>query len=196
MVRIIAGSAKGRTLKVPDESKTRPTSDRVKEAVFATLASWLGTAGGRPEEQLAGIRFADLYAGSGSIALEASSRGASRVLALESNSAAARMIRDNAKSAGLCVDIVCAKVEQATKGTPSRPFDVLWLDAPYAKNVDAVLKQLVENGWVAADALVIVERGAGAEPDWPDVLRDRWMRQYGDTHVFFAQALGPLDEKE
>ena len=88
MTRIIAGTARGRRLRTPSGEATRPTADRVREALFSALESELGT--------LSGLRFLDLYAGSGAVGLEARSRGAVAVTAVESDRRTARLVQDNA----------------------------------------------------------------------------------------------------
>ncbi len=93
MTRIVAGSAGGRRLRTPSGGRTRPTSDRVKEALFSALESQIGT--------LAGRRFLDLFAGSGAVGLEARSRGAQHVTLVERDPATAALIRANAKELGL-----------------------------------------------------------------------------------------------
>src|SRR5580658_11281859 len=93
MARVIAGEAGGRRLAVPDGRDTRPTSDRAREGLFATVASIVGS--------LAGTRVLDLYAGSGAVGLEALSRGAEHVLLVEYGARAARVIRDNIEAIGL-----------------------------------------------------------------------------------------------
>src|SRR5690349_24095434 len=92
MTRIIGGSAKGRRLQTPSGDATRPTSDRVREALFSTLESQLGS--------LTGLRVLDLYAGSAAVGLEAMSRGAGVVTAVESDRRTARLAHENAKSLG------------------------------------------------------------------------------------------------
>ncbi|WP_423860587.1 RsmD family RNA methyltransferase, partial [Arachnia propionica] len=84
MTRIIAGRAKGTQLTTP-RCGTRPTSDRVREALFSTLVTWFGTVGEPAEKHLVGVAVLDLYAGTGAVALEAASRGASRVVAVDSH---------------------------------------------------------------------------------------------------------------
>ena len=86
MTRIIAGSAGGRTLRTPPGAGTRPTSDRVREAIFSALQA---------RDALSGARVLDLYAGSGALGLEAASRGAASVLLVESDARAVSVIRDN-----------------------------------------------------------------------------------------------------
>lgn len=188
MARIIAGSRKGRRLLTPSGATTRPTSDRVREAAFGVLASELGRVGDAAV-MLGGLGFLDLYAGSGAVALEAASRGATPVVAVEKDRRAAQVIRRNVSDSGLAVQVVGGSVEKYLDGEP-RPFTVAWLDPPYAvadARVGAVLHRLAD-GWLAPDALVVVERSArGAALPWPERLGDRWERRYGETVLYFAR---------
>jgi len=190
VTRIIAGTAGGRRLTTPAGARTRPTSDRVREAVFSTIAGWAGTAGDDPAVALSGLAFLDLYAGSGAVGLEAASRGASPVWAVESDARAARLIRANAASVGLSATVWAKTAEAVTAGAPPRPFDIVWADPPYAltnEQVGAVLAALVRNGWVADGGLVVVERSSrsGGLP-WPVELELWAHRVYGETSVQLA----------
>ena len=115
MTRIIGGTAGGRRLKTPTGDATRPTSDRVREALFSTLESQLGS--------LTGLRFLDLYAGSGAVGLEAMSRGAGVVTAVESDRRTARLVKDNAETLGFRkVEVLALPVERAlgsSRGLPT-----------------------------------------------------------------------------
>jgi 16S rRNA (guanine966-N2)-methyltransferase len=187
MSRIIAGSRKGHRLLTPGGDGTRPTSDRVREAAFGVLASELGRAGDAAA-MLDGLAFVDLYAGSGAVALEAASRGASSVVAVEQDRRAAEVIRRNVRDTGLGVRVVAASVEKYLGTTPTA-FDVCWLDPPYRlanTAVEAVLARLAQ-GWLAPGAIVVVERARRGDPfAWPEVLGDRWERRYGETTLFLA----------
>ncbi|MDU5842972.1 MAG: RsmD family RNA methyltransferase, partial [Cutibacterium avidum] len=98
MSRIISGRAGGQRLATPSGRLTRPTTDRVREAVFSALAAWNGTSDEAPEDQLAGQAFCDLFAGSGAVALEAASRGASTVLAVDRDRSACHVMTENART--------------------------------------------------------------------------------------------------
>ena len=131
MARVIAGAAGGRRLAVPDGRGTRPTSDRAREGLFATIVSMTGS--------LAGARVLDLYAGSGAVGLEALSRGAGHVLLVESGARAARVIRDNVEAIGLPgAEVVTDRVERVLARGPGRSadnsgrYDVVFADPPYA----------------------------------------------------------------
>ena len=167
---MIAGEAGGRRLAVPDGRDTRPTSDRAREGLFATISSIVGP--------LAGARVLDLYAGSGAVGLEALSRGAEHVLLVEYGARAARVIRQNIEAIGLPgAAVVADRVERVLArprgpGRQRRGYDVVFADPPYAladAGVTQVLSLLAEQGWLAPGALVIVERATRSGPlSWPD----------------------------
>ncbi|WP_127131394.1 16S rRNA (guanine(966)-N(2))-methyltransferase RsmD [Georgenia sp. SYP-B2076] len=188
MTRIVAGSAGGRTLQVP-RSGTRPTSERVREALFSRLGH-LGVVDG--------ARVLDLYAGSGALGLEAASRGAAHVTLVESAKPAADLCRRNAAQLGLSgVDVVAARVQTFLAGAPTpgaAPADLVLLDPPYDVTEDdlgGVLAQLADGGWLAADAVVAVERSRRSpEPAWPAGLARGGERRYGDTVVWFGERVG------
>lgn len=193
MSRIIAGSAGGQRLSTPSHSRTRPTSDLVRESAFNLIAAWAGTVGEPAEVMLERFSLLDLYGGTGAVALEAASRGAAPVVCVEKNRATASLARGNASATGLSLSVVASSVDSYLAGTP-RPFDVVWLDPPYdvdAAVVDAQLARIVE-GWLAPDGLVIVERSSrGADPAWPTALPDRWQRRYGETTLHLATKEDP-----
>ena len=190
MSRIIAGSRGGRRLSVPAGSRTRPTTDRVREALFSAVAAWAGTADGPADAALSGLAVLDLYAGSGAIGLEAASRGADPVLLVESDRRTAQLIGRNAAELGLRVDQQGVRVEQLVAAPAPRGYDLVVLDPPYelaAAAVDAVLADLVGHGWLAPDALVVVERSRrSAAVTWPPAARETWSRSYGETVLHFA----------
>ena len=185
MTRIIGGSAGGRRIKAPTGEHTRPTSDRVREALFSSLESSLGS--------LSGLRFLDLYAGSGAIGLEARSRGAGVVTCVEHDRRTAGLIRDNVHSLGFGgVEVVAAPVGRALAEPPRAPYDVVFLDPPYAlpaDDVEADLAALHEHGWLAGDALVVVERSSrGRGLAWPTGLAGERARKYGETVLWYGRA--------
>jgi 16S rRNA (guanine966-N2)-methyltransferase len=195
VTRIIAGSAGGRRLSTPPGEGTRPTSDRVREAVFSALESALGT--------LHGVRFLDLYAGSGAIGLEAVSRGAAHATLVEQHRRAAGVARRNARDLGFTgVEVVTARAESFVRRTsaqddPGEPagrrgrYDVVFADPPYTMPGEAVtelLRDLVAHGWVEDDAVVVVERSS-RDPDlvWPEGIEPHRARRYGETRVWYGR---------
>lgn len=183
MTRIVAGTLGGRRLTVPAGQGTRPTSDRVREALFSSLEAMV---------DLDGARFADLYAGSGAVGFEACSRGAAHVLLAESDPKAARIVRGNIATLGVgaAVRLVADKVERLLQQEPDAPFDVVFVDPPYAvtdERVGAVLDALVAR-WLADGAVVVVERSSrGAPMRWPEGLVQCAERRYGETTLWYAE---------
>ncbi len=183
VTRIIAGTRGGRRLATPPGARTRPTTDRVREAVFSALESWSG-------EGLAGLAFLDLYAGSGAMALEAASRGATPVTAVESDRRTADLIRRNAQDLGLPLDVRPLTVADLLAGPAPRTYDIIWADPPYpvpTDRLEQVLGAVWASGWLAADGLLVLERSSrDRDPRWPDGV-DGWSRRYGETTVHYAQ---------
>ncbi|MGN7800874.1 16S rRNA (guanine(966)-N(2))-methyltransferase RsmD [Leifsonia sp. 22587] len=189
MTRIVSGFAGSLTLQVP-KSGTRPTSDRVREAVFSALEA---------RDALRGARVLDLYAGSGALGLEAASRGATSVVLVERSPAAAQVCRRNAAALTAAarssrhhgpppsIDVRAASV-QSYLGQASGPFDVVFIDPPYEvgeEELAAVLTAL--QPLLSEDAVVCVERSArGPEPSLPDGLVLERRKDYGETAIFWV----------
>ncbi|HEY3531019.1 MAG TPA: 16S rRNA (guanine(966)-N(2))-methyltransferase RsmD [Nocardioides sp.] len=185
MTRIIGGRVGGRRINTPRGVSTRPTSDRVREALFATIESWCGS--------LAGLRFLDLYAGSGAVGLEAWSRGAGVVTMVEQDRRTASLISANARDLGFNrADVVTGSVAIALARPPTAPYDVAFLDPPYGQPEQDVaddLGALVKQGWLVPGAMVVVERGSrGTEPEWPDGFSDSREKRYGETVLWYVHA--------
>ena len=185
MTRIIGGKAGGRRLKTPSGDATRPTSDRVREALFSALEARLGS--------LTGLRVLDLYAGSGALGLEAMSRGAGVVTAVESDRRTARMVTDNAGTIGFRkVEVLAHPVARILAQPPRAPYDVVLADPPYPlenAEVEAALALLVTNDWLAAGAVLVLERSArSVEPSWPRGLVRERSKEYGETVLWYVRA--------
>ncbi|SEC56633.1 16S rRNA (guanine966-N2)-methyltransferase [Paramicrobacterium humi] len=185
MTRIIGGDAGSLPLKVPPKG-TRPTSDRVREALFSALDA---------RDLVRGSRVADLYAGSGALGLEAASRGAASVVLVESSPRAAAICRANASTVtraaerSLSVDTVVSSVQSWLERGGGPDLDLVFLDPPYdlsdeelARNLDS-LAPLLSPG-----AIVVVERSSrSAEPRWPAALVSDKRRAYGETVLWWAE---------
>lgn len=192
MTRIVAGSAKGRTLAVP-KSGTRPTSERVREALFSRLDHM---------NVLEGATVLDLFAGTGALGLEALSRGAARATLVEKASAAARVASANVRSTGLPARVVtadarsylCARTGEDLRGD----VDLVFIDPPYdiaEADMTAVLSLL--GPWIGPDALVVVERSTRAPaPTWPPFLVLEDQRTWGETVAYFAGPPLPTEDSE
>ncbi|MFG2718101.1 16S rRNA (guanine(966)-N(2))-methyltransferase RsmD [Streptomyces sp. NPDC048416] len=192
MTRVIAGRAGGRRLAVPPGTGTRPTSDRAREGLFSTWESLLGS--------LDGIRIADLYAGSGAVGLEALSRGAAHALLVEADARAARTVRDNVAALKLPgAEVRTGKAEQIVTGpAPADPYDVVFLDPPYAVTDDdlrEILLTLRRGGWLEADCLVTVERSTrGGEFGWPEGFEALRARRYGEGTLWYGRAASTCED--
>jgi 16S rRNA (guanine966-N2)-methyltransferase len=185
VTRIIGGEAGGRRIRTPTGDSTRPTSDRVREALFSAIDSALGS--------LAGLRFLDVYAGSGAVGLEARSRGAGVVTLVEHDRRTAALIRDDVRTLELTrVDVVVATAVRALAQQPLAPYDVVFLDPPYAvpvEDVETVLVAARDHGWLAHRALVVVERSSrGPALTWPEGLVGDRTRKYGETTLWYGHA--------
>ena len=191
MTRIVAGQAGGRRLAVPP-SGTRPTSDRAREALFSSLESSL--------HGLAGVRLLDLYAGSGAVGLEAWSRGASRVVLVESAAAAVKVLRANVTnlrssyapgSSGPAgkIEVVAAKAERTAADLPASAFDVVFADPPYdlaREQVAGVLATLAQRAVPRPGAVIVVERATRDKWTWPLGYAATHDRKYGDATLHYA----------
>jgi 16S rRNA (guanine966-N2)-methyltransferase len=180
-LRVIAGAAGGLPLVAPKSGSARPTTDRVKESLFAALGP------GR----LVDATVLDLYAGSGALAIEALSRGAARAVLVERDHAAVDAIRRNLATTRLRDR---ARVQGSTVATflagkppAERPFEMVFLDPPYgttAAEVTRVLAALDESGWLAGGATIVLERASEGGPvGAPESWETTWERAYGDTLV-------------
>jgi 16S rRNA (guanine966-N2)-methyltransferase len=191
MTRVIAGTAGGRRLAVPPGRATRPTSDKAREAMFSTLEALRGT--------VHGARMLDLFGGSGAVGLEALSRGAEHVLLVESDASAARIIRENVRTLGLPgAEVRADRAERVIAGpAPAVPYDLVFLDPPYAVTDDEVREMLITlrtGGWLAADVLVTVERSTrGGEFGWPEGFEALRSRRYGEGTLWYGRAADEAD---
>jgi 16S rRNA (guanine966-N2)-methyltransferase len=188
MTRVIGGTARGRRLKTPTGEATRPTTDRVREALFSALEAQLGS--------LTGLRFLDLYAGSGAVGLEAMSRGAGVVTSVESDRRTARMVQDNATTLGFPkLEVVAQPVARLLGQLPRAPYDVVFADPPYPMDnaeLEKMLALLVDHQWVAGGSLLVVERSArSVEPAWPEGLVRERTKEYGETVLWYLRAGSP-----
>ena len=189
-MRIIAGKAKGRVLVAPKAKILRPTADRVKESLFNILS-------------VEGRRFLDLFAGAGSVGLEAASRGASGVVFVESNRSCAQAIRANIERCGFLnlpvgepdgggvgdIEVIECPAERALRllGHRGERFDVVFADPPYGEGaVDASLRLVRSLGLLAPGGRVVVQHSVRDElPARREGYRVEDSRRYGDTALSF-----------
>jgi 16S rRNA (guanine966-N2)-methyltransferase len=186
-MRVVAGKFRGVRIEAPKGLVTRPTSDRVRQALFNVLTH------GAPEFDLAGARVLDLFAGSGALGLEALSRGARFCLFIEESAAARAAIRRNVEVLGLTGATKIWR-RNATKLGPAgtlAPFDLIFCDPPYGKGLgERAILAAAEGGWSKQGAIAVLEEGADHEISWPAPFQEIDRRRYGDTVIAFARA-GP-----
>jgi len=173
-MRIIAGRAKGRKLVAPDSKGTRPATDRVREAVFSILGSWVEEA-----------NVLDLYAGSGSFGLEALSRGARAATFVESGAKALSALRHNIEVVGLGGTVVSSTVSDYLNRS-SASYDVVFMDPPWDQPTEMMGGDLGRlDPLLAGGAEVVVSRRhSDEEPPIPVTWSVATDRRYGDTRIF------------
>jgi len=187
VTRIVSGFAGSLTLAVP-ASGTRPTSERVREAIFSALEA---------RDAIDGCRVLDLYAGSGALGLEAASRGAAHVTLVENSKVGVRTCRANAalierkapSGSGLRIEVAATSVQSYLAGA-SASWDLVLIDPPYdlgADELDENLAALAPR--LSPDAVVVVERATrSAAPTLPEGLELERRKTYGDTTLYW---IGP-----
>jgi len=183
VTRIIAGTYGGRQIRTPKGDGTRPTSDRVREAMFSSLESELGG--------FDDVRVLDLFAGSGALGLESLSRGAVHATFVESDGRAASGIRANVRELGVRdADVVRTSASAYAERLVDPRFDLVFLDPPYAVGTDLV-RGLVAKlaAGPGAGALFVVERSTRDPFTWPDGVEPLRDKRYGETTVWYGRAL-------
>jgi 16S rRNA (guanine966-N2)-methyltransferase len=184
-MRIIAGKFRGARIEAPKGFATRPTSDRVRQALFDVLVH------GAPGVTFEDARVLDLFAGSGALGLEALSRGARFCLFIEQETEARAAIRRNVEARGL-TGITKIWRRDATKLGPAgtlQPFDLVFCDPPYGKGLgERALAAAAEGGWIAGDAIAVLEERADRKIAWPAPFAEIDRRIYGETAIAVAQA--------
>lgn len=183
-MRIVAGRFRGARLAAPAGGAIRPTSDRVREAIFNIIAH------GAPGFGLAEARVLDLFSGTGALGLEAISRGAAFCLFIEDDAGARGLIRRNIEALGVTGQTKILRRDATRLGPAGKlqPFDLLFADPPYGRELAGLaLAAAAEGGWLAPGALCIIEERAGAALALPAGVTPLDSRVYGDTAVSFMQ---------
>ena len=180
-MRIVGGKHKGRSLKAPAGTATRPTTDRTRESLFNILTH-------RDDLQLDGARVIDLFAGSGALGLEAMSRGAAYCLFVEQAAPARAAIRENIESLNLFGQTRIHRRSATALGnipaSAGGPFSLAFLDAPYDQGLTApALQELRAGNWLDPAALCIVEQGKREAPAVPSGFEELDRRLFGDTQI-------------
>lgn len=177
-MRVIAGTAKGTPLKAVPGLNTRPTTDKVKEAIFSMIGPYFD-----------GGAALDLFAGTGGLGIEALSRGADRVVFIDADRRAIAVVRRNVEAAGVAErsEIYCNTAERALRVLEKRgtAFRYVFLDPPYRmKNADGLMAEMEARGLLEAGAVIVVEHAADClYPEAVGGLKRRRLAQYGETAV-------------
>jgi 16S rRNA (guanine966-N2)-methyltransferase len=182
-MRIVGGALRGRSLSAPRSQAIRPTSERLRESVFDILAHRFG-------DPASGANVIDLFAGAGALGLEAISRGAARTLFVDDGAEARALLRANIEALGLggVTRIFRRDATKLGAAPPGEQFSLAFLDPPYGKDLATpALIALVEGGWLAPGAVVVIEENAKAQIDLPPPLLREDERRYGDTQFVFAR---------
>jgi len=192
MTRIIGGDFRGRSIKVPD-AETRPTSSRVREAIFSSV-----------EHAVSGLddlRVLDLFSGSGAFGIESISRGAADAVLIEKDLRAADTLHTNVANFGIknarvvIADAFTDVAQKSGRGT----FDVVFIDPPYSfedQDVDILIANLVQNDWLNEYAVIVVERSSRSQVQWPDSVEELRKKVYGDTSIWYGQYLTNEDPED
>ncbi|ASY24444.1 16S rRNA (guanine966-N2)-methyltransferase [Candidatus Nanopelagicus abundans] len=185
-MRIIAGIGKGRKLFSPP-SITRPTSDRAREGLFSSLISTFGT--------LEGLHFLDLFAGSAAVGVEALSRGAALVEAVESNSVSADVCEENFALLSSLTGVGKFKVHNKTvfeflNHTASNPYEIIYIDPPYEvanSEIEKILKKIISLNLLSKFGVIAIERDGKVKAfTWPPSLTELKVRSYGAGSIHYG----------
>ena len=183
-MRIVGGQFRGRALAAPQSAATRPTSDRVREAVFNILAH------GIADFEMSGAKVLDLFAGTGALGCEALSRGASYCMFVEEDAAARGTIRENVESFGLTGITKIFRRDATDLGPAGKyaGFTLLFADPPYDKGLGPkALASADAGGWLVPNAIAVLEDRAGTSITLPAPFIPLDTRTWGDTQVVIAR---------
>ena len=186
-MRVVAGTVRGRALATPEDQRIRPTSDRVREAMFNILAH------GIDDFAIAGARVLDLFAGTGALGIEALSRGARACVFVEDDPGARGLIRRNIEAFGLTGVTHVYRRDATDLGDSGNrePFTLVLLDPPYGQGLgERALVVAALGGWLAPDAVIVLEERAGTAITMPDAFAVFDQRTWGDTMALFARFTG------
>ena len=187
-MRIIGGKFRGRKISAPDGDRVRPTTDRVREALFNVLmhGEFLDHLPNLPD----GAKVLDLFSGAGTLGLEALSRGATKVVFVDEHAQSRGAVRTNVETLGATGHTKIIRRNALNLGPMETnirgPFDLVFLDPPYDKGlVEPALLSARDGGWLAEQALCVVEQKKGEPLDVPEGFEEAGQRVYGDTQVTF-----------
>jgi 16S rRNA (guanine966-N2)-methyltransferase len=184
MMRIVGGRLRGRTISGPKSQTIRPTADRLRESLFNILLHAFG-------DPLTGARVLDLFAGTGALGIEALSRGAAFALFVDDGAEARALIRENVAALGLggTSKIFRRDATKLGQAHPVAPFSLIFLDPPYGQGLAAAaLASARAGGWIAPDALIVVEEATKATFAAPEGFHEIDRRRYDDTEFVILRS--------
>lgn len=182
-MRVVAGKFRGRNLKSPKDNAIRPTADRLRESVFNILVHAYG-------DPITDARVLDLFAGTGALGIEALSRGAKFALFVDDSAEGRALVRENVETLGLGGITKIFRRDATNLGEvhPNEPFSLIFADPPYGKGLaEKSLSSAREGGWLAPDALVVVEESVSAKFAAPAGFEETERRAYDDTEFVFLR---------
>ena len=182
-MRVVGGTLRGRTLAAPQSRAIRPTADRLRESLFNVLAHAYG-------DPLRGARVLDLFAGTGALGIEAVSRGAAFVLFIDDGPEARALLRENVAALGLggVTRIFRRDATKLGPAHPLEPFSLVFLDPPYGQGLaEKALAAAREGGWLAPDALIVVEEATKAQFAAPPGFSELERRRHDETELIFLR---------
>jgi 16S rRNA (guanine966-N2)-methyltransferase len=185
-MRIVGGQLRGRTLAAPKSQAIRPTADRLRESLFNILLHAYA-------DPVSGARVLDLFAGTGALGLEALSRGAAFALFVDDGAQARALLRENVTALGLggATRIFRRDATRLGAAHPVEPFTLAFLDPPYGQGLaEKALVSARAGGWLASDALVVVEEAAKAAFVAPEGFEELERRVYDDTALVVLRHRG------
>lgn len=178
-MRVVGGRLRGRNLASPETMAIRPTTDRVRESLFNILAHLDG-------DPIENARVLDLFSGTGALGIEALSRGARFCLFVDDGAEARGLLRENVENLGLTGITKIFRRDATSLGpvTPHEPFSLVFADPPYGKGLgEKALQSAVEGGWLAANALVVLEEAGAASPNPGEDFELLDERTYGEIVI-------------
>jgi 16S rRNA (guanine966-N2)-methyltransferase len=182
-MRVVGGRLRGRPLAGPKSAAIRPTADRLREALFNILSHAYG-------DPISDARVLDLFAGTGALGIEAISRGASFAQCVDDGAEGRSLIRENVAALGLggVTRIFRRDATRLGPAHPGEPFSLVFLDPPYGQNLaTAALNSARAGGWLAAEALIVIEEAVKSAFAAPDGFSEIERRSYDDTELVFLR---------
>ena len=183
-MRVVGGRLRGRALATPKDDAVRPTSDRVREALFNILEH------GIEDFSIDGINVLDLFAGTGALGIEALSRGAAQGVFVENAAASRALLQENFQALGLggIANIFRRSAVDLGGAYRKLSFELVFADPPYGKGLaEQAIAAAIENGWLSDGAVIVIEESADVEIAWPPGCSEIDRRIYGATQVAIAR---------